>query len=64
MAVRPGLRAAALALAAVLDNPKATSTKPAAAAALVNMLDTLRKSTRGTRPKLASVRAMTSEKRM
>lgn len=55
---RPGLEAAALALARVLDNPKATSTKPAAAAKLAHLLDTLRKSS-VSRPKLASVRRMT-----
>lgn len=61
--VRPGLAAAAMALAAVLDNPRATSSKPAAAGALVNILNQLRKSAAGAKPKLASVRSMTSEKR-
>lgn len=60
--VRPGLAAAAMSLAAVLDNPRATSSKPAAAGALVNILNQLRKSAAGGKPKLAAVRALTSEK--
>ena len=56
---RPGLAAAALSLAAVLDNPRATSSKPAAAGALVNILNQLRKSAKGAKSRLASVRAMT-----
>lgn len=59
---RPGLAAAALSLAAVLDNPRATSSKPAAAGALVNILNQLRKSAAGARPKLAAVRQMTKKK--
>lgn len=59
--LRPGLEAACLALARVLDNPRATSTKPAAAAKLAHLLDTLRKSA-VTRPKFASVRQMTKAK--
>lgn len=58
---RPGLEAAAAALARILDNPKATATKPAAAAKLVHILDMLRKSN-AAKPKLASVRSMTTEK--
>jgi hypothetical protein len=58
---RPGLEAAALALARVLDNPKATSTKPAAAAKLAHLLEVLRKST-VTKPKLAAVRLMSTPK--
>jgi hypothetical protein len=56
---RPGLAAAALSLAAVLANPRATSSKPAAAGALVNILNQLRKSASGSKPKLAAVRQMT-----
>jgi hypothetical protein len=59
---RPGIEAACLALAAVLDNPKAVSTKPAAAAKLVHLLDTLRKGSNTSR-KLASVRQMTRSDR-
>ena len=55
---RPGLAAIALSLAAVLDNPRATSSKPPAAGALVNILNQLRKSAVGAEPKLASVRRM------
>jgi hypothetical protein len=58
---RPGLEAACLALARVLDNPKATSTKPAAAAKLAHILDMLCKST-VTKPRLASVRRMTKSR--
>lgn len=56
---RPGLAAPAVSLAEVLDNPRATSSKPAAAGALVNLLNQLRKSAVGSKPKLASVRLMT-----
>jgi hypothetical protein len=59
---RPGLAAAALSLAALLDNPRATSSKPAAAGALVNILNQLRKSAGGSKPKLAAVRQMTKAK--
>lgn len=57
---RPGLAAVALALAAILDNPKHVPTQPAAARQLVAILDQLSKRThrRGT---LAVVRAMSSE---
>ena len=57
---RPGLAAAAIALAAVLDNPRATSSKPPAAGALVNILNQLRKSNSVAKTPLAAVRAMTS----
>lgn len=56
---RPGLAATALALARILDNPKAVSTQPAAAAALMNVLGALRKGAAGAKPKLATVRQMT-----
>ena len=60
----PGLAAAALSMAAILDNPKATSTKPAAAKVLVSVLDRLQKASSATRRgNLALVRSMTSEKR-
>jgi hypothetical protein len=55
----PGLAAIAMALAVVLDNPRATSSKPPAAGPLVNILNQLRKSAQGAKPKLASVRRMT-----
>lgn len=60
---RPGLAAAALSLAALLDNPRATSSKPAAAGALTNILNQLRKSAAGGKPKLASVRQMSRSER-
>jgi hypothetical protein len=59
---RPGLAAACLALAAILDNPKAVSTQPTAAAKLFHLLGQLHKST-VNRPKLASVRRMTRPER-
>ena len=60
--LRPGLAAAALALARILDNPRAVSTQPAAAAQLVNILGQLRKSASGAKPKLAAVRQMTKNR--
>jgi hypothetical protein len=57
-AVRPGLVAAAIAMARVLDNPKAVSSQPPAAGQLVNILNQLRKSAGGVKPKLAAVRQM------
>lgn len=57
---RGGLKAAAVALAKILDNPKAVSTQPAAAAKLADMLETLRRNTDGKKSKLAAVRSMTS----
>jgi hypothetical protein len=58
-AERPGLAAVALALAAILDNPKHIPTQPAAARQLVAILDQLSKRThRGGR--LAVVRAMSA----
>jgi hypothetical protein len=56
---RPGLAAGALAMARILDNPKAVSTQPAAAAKLAQILETLRRTSTATKPKLASVRQMT-----
>jgi hypothetical protein len=58
--VEVGLAAAALALARVLDNPKAVSTQPAAAKVLATTLDKLRsESARGRRGSLSVVREMT-----
>jgi hypothetical protein len=54
----PGLAAAALALAAILDEPKHVATQPAAAHQLVAILSTLSKQTQ-RRGKLAVVKSMT-----
>jgi hypothetical protein len=56
---RGGLKATAVALAKILDNPKAISTQPAAAAKLADILGELRKNSSGRRSKLAEVRSMT-----
>lgn len=58
--LRPGLAAAAIALARVLDNPKAVSTQPAAAAKLSDLLKQFRKNSSGRQSKLAAVRSLTS----
>jgi hypothetical protein len=58
---RPGVAAVALALARILDNPKAVSSQPPAAGQLVHAMNTLRKSATGAMPKLASIRSMTSK---
>lgn len=57
---RAGLKQTVLALARIMDNPKAISTQPAAAAKLADMLETLRKSADVRKSKLASIRSMTS----
>ena len=57
-AERPGLAAAALALAAILDDPQHVAVQPAAARQLVAILGTLSKRARG-RGKLAVVKSMT-----
>lgn len=57
---RQGLVAAAIALAKVLDDPRATSTKPAAAGKLADMLESLRKSGDQKKSKLTAIRSMTS----
>lgn len=57
--VRPGLAAAAISLAEVLDDPRALSTRPAAAAKLADLLEQMRKSSSGRKSKLAAVRSMT-----
>lgn len=56
---RPGVAAAAKAMAAILDNPKAVSTKPQAAKVLISLLDKLQKASTTRRGKLAVVRTMT-----
>ena len=60
---RPALVAAAIAMARVLDNPKAVSSQPPAAGQLVSILNQLRKSAAGGKPKLASVRQMSRSER-
>jgi hypothetical protein len=59
---RPGLAQAALALARILDNPKAVNQQPAAAKVLAALLDKLRTaSARGRCGNLALVRTMTEK---
>jgi hypothetical protein len=59
---RPGLAQIALALARLLDNPKAVNQQPAAAKVLAALLDKLRSaSARGRRGGLAVVRTMTEK---
>jgi hypothetical protein len=56
---RPGVAQIALAMARILDNPRAVSTQPAAAKVLATLLDKLRSaSARGRRGSLALVRTM------
>jgi hypothetical protein len=56
---RPGLAQAALALARVLDNPRAISSHASSAKVLATLLDKLRAvSARGRRGRLAVVRSM------
>ena len=58
---RPGLAAAAFAMARILDNPKAVSSQPPAARMLSTLLDKLRSASAGRhRGNLAVVRAMTT----
>ena len=58
---RPGLAAAAVALAEILDNPRAVSSQPAAAKVLVALLEKLRSpSARGRGGNMAVVRSLTS----
>jgi hypothetical protein len=58
---RPGLAQAALAMARVLDNPRAVSSQPAAAKVLAALLEKLHAaSALGHRGSLAVVRAMSS----
>jgi hypothetical protein len=59
---RPGVAQMALALARILDDPKAKSQQPAAAANLANLLDRLHKGADAKKSRLAAVRQMTSAK--
>jgi hypothetical protein len=56
---RPGLVAIALAMARILDNPRARSAQPAAAKVLVAVLDALHKGSTQRRCNLALVKSMT-----
>jgi hypothetical protein len=57
------LAATALALARILDNPKAISTQPAAAAKLAALLEKLRSaSALSGRGKLAVIKSMTGQR--
>ena len=56
---RPGLAAAAIAMARILDNPKAVSSQPPAAKVLSALLDKLRSASGGRSGRLAVVRSMT-----
>jgi hypothetical protein len=58
---RPGLAQAALALARILDNPKAVNQQPAAAKVLLSMLEKLRSASPAGRRGLAVVREMTKK---
>jgi hypothetical protein len=59
---RPGIAQAALALARIMDNPRAVSSQPAAAKVLAALLDKLRStSARGRRGQLAVVRTLTKK---
>jgi hypothetical protein len=58
---RPGLAAAALAIARVLDNPRAVNQQPAAAKVLISMLEKLRSASPAGRRGLAVVREMTKK---
>jgi hypothetical protein len=58
---RPGLAAAALALARILDSPRAVSSQPAAAKVLAGLLDKLRSASgRGRHGNLSVVKSMTT----
>jgi hypothetical protein len=58
---RPGLAQAALALARILDNPKAVNQQPAAAKVLISMLEKLRSASPAGRRGLAVVRELTKK---
>jgi hypothetical protein len=59
--VRPGLVAAAIAMARILDNPKAVSSQPPAARILTTLLEKLRSSSaRAHHGRLAVVRTMSA----
>lgn len=59
-AERPGLAAAARAMAMVLDSPAALPQHPSAAGKLAELLETLGKNGRQRKGKLAAVREMTA----
>jgi hypothetical protein len=56
---RPGLAATALALARIMDNPRAVGQQPAAARQLTSLLEKLRSASPARRGGLAVVRTMT-----
>ena len=58
---RPGIAQAALALARLMDNPRAVNQQPAAAKVLISMLDKLRSASPAGRRGLAVVREMTKK---
>jgi hypothetical protein len=58
---RPSLAAIALAMARILDNPRAKSTQPPAAKVLAAVMDTLHESTPDPRGNLALVKSMTKK---
>jgi hypothetical protein len=58
---RPGLAQMALALARIMDNPKAVNQQPAAAKVLISMLEKLRSASPAGRRGLAVVREMTKK---
>jgi hypothetical protein len=58
---RPGLAQVALAMARVLDNPRAVSSQPAAAKVLASLLDKLRSASAHGGGGLALVRTMTEK---
>lgn len=57
--MRPGLAAACVAMARILDNPTAVSSQPPAAKVLTTLLEKLRASAPGRRGNLRMVREMT-----
>jgi hypothetical protein len=58
---RPSLAAIALAMARILDNPRAKSSQPPAAKVLAAVMDTLHESTPDRRGNLALVKSMTKK---
>lgn len=58
---RPGLVAGAIAMARILDNPKAISSQPPAARVLISMLEKLRSGSTTRRGNLALVKSMTEK---
>jgi hypothetical protein len=57
---RPGLAAAAVAMARILDHPGAVTTQPEAARQLMSLLDVLHREAAPKRGRLAAVQAMTT----